>query len=93
MPRKWRKAVPEANSSVPHEVGPDQRRMMDLYRMVEKLFDESDGKLNKRTKEMKGTRHRLAGLEQEDARQPRLAIEADVPSNTKTRKRMENVAK
>ena len=33
----------------------------------------------------------LAGLEQ-DAQQSRLAMEADVPSDTKTRNRMEDVA-
>ena len=35
------------------------------------------------------TKQRLAGLEQ-DIRQPRLVMEADVPSDTKTHKRMEN---
>ena len=35
--------------------------------------------------EMRATKYRLAGLEH-DARQPRLAIEVDVPSDTKTRK-------
>ena len=35
--------------------------------------------------------HRLAGLEHED-RQPRLAMEADVKPDTKTRKRTENAA-
>ena len=37
------------------------------------------------------TRQRLAGLEQ-DARQPRLAMEADVASDKKTRKRTEDAA-
>ena len=40
---------------------------------------------------MKRTNQRLPGLEQE-AWQPRLATEADVPTGTKTRKRMEDVA-
>ena len=42
--------------------------------------------------EMRGTRHRLAGLI-EDARQPRLVMEADGPSDTKTRGRTEGAAK
>ena len=41
--------------------------------------------------ETRETTRRLAGLEQE-ARQPYLATEADVPSDKKTRKRMEDVA-
>ena len=41
--------------------------------------------------EMRATKQRLAGLEQE-VRQPRLATEVDVPTHTKTRKRIKNVA-
>ena len=40
---------------------------------------------------MRATKQRLAGLEQE-ARQSRLATEADVTSDKKTRNRMEGVA-
>ena len=39
----------------------------------------------------KGTRQRLADLEQ-DARQPRLAMETDMPLDTKTRERTEGAA-
>ena len=43
------------------------------------------------TVEMKATKQRLAGLEQ-DAREPRLAMEANMPSDTKTRERTEGAA-
>ena len=49
-------------------------------------FDE----LDELTEEMRATKQRLADVEQE-ARQPRLAMETDVPSDTKTRNRMENI--
>ena len=42
--------------------------------------------------EMKGTRQRVASLEQ-DARQPRLTMTADVQADTKTRERTEGAAK
>ena len=42
--------------------------------------------------DMRGTRQRVASLEQ-DARQPRLAMEADGPSDTKTRERTKGAAK
>ena len=42
--------------------------------------------------EMRGTRRRLADLEQ-DARHPRLAMEADGPSDAKTLELMEGAAK
>ena len=41
------------------------------------------------TNEVRAKKQRLAGLGQ-DARQPRLAMEADAPSDTKTHKRMED---
>ena len=41
--------------------------------------------------EMKATKQRLVGLEQ-NVRQPRLTMEADVSSNTKTRERTEGAA-
>ena len=50
---------------------------------MESYFD----KLDELADEMRATEQRFAGLEQ-DARQPRLAMEADVPSDTQTHKRM-----
>ena len=92
MPRNWSKAVPENNGPIPHQDEFESREptMADFYRMVKELFDKSDRKLDELTEEMRGTKQRLASLEQ-DAQQPRLPIEADVKSDTKTRNRsMEN---
>ena len=55
-------------------------------------FGQQKKKLDKLADEMRGTRQRLASLEQ-DAWQPRLATEADGPSDTKTRERTEGSAK
>ena len=94
MPRKESEAVPEGNGLVPQQeqFGSDQPTMADVYRMIEELFDRSDRKFDELTGEMRGTRRRVASLE-EDARQPRLAMEADGPSDTKTRERTEGAAK
>ena len=54
--------------------------------MIEKLFDKSDRKLDRLTENLKRANQRVASLEQ-DTRQPRLAMEADVPADTKTRGR------
>ena len=54
-------------------------------------FDQPDKKLDEPVEKTRGTRQRSASLE-EDARQPRLAMEADVISDTKTRNRMEYIA-
>ena len=59
--------------------------------MINELFDESKRNLDELTEEMRATKQRLAGLEQE-ALQPRLAMKAGVKSDTKTLKRMEDVA-
>ena len=92
MPRKQGKASPEGNGPVPQKdgFGSDQHVLADLYRMMEELFDKSDWKLDKLTEEMRGTRSCLASLKQEDVRQPRLAMEEDFSTDTKTRKRTED---
>ena len=59
--------------------------------MIKELFVKSDRKSDELTEKMRAVRQRLAGLEQ-DARHPRLATEADVPTDTKTRKRTEDAA-
>ena len=59
--------------------------------MVKKHFDRSDGKLDELTEEMRAAKQRLAGLEHE-AQPLRHAMGEVVKSNTKTRKRMEDVA-
>ena len=48
-------------------------------------------RLDELADEMRATKQGLAGLEQ-DARQPRFAMEADVPSDTKTRNHTEDAA-
>ena len=104
MPRNWSKAVPEGNGPVPqhNEFRPDQPTLADIYRLAEERFgrqleimeshfNQQDKHLDELTKEMRATDRRLAGLEQ-DARQPRLATEADVATDKKTRKRAEDAA-
>ena len=69
--------------------GPDQPTLADVYRLFEESFDrqlkitksrfdQHEKKLNE-FMEMRVTEKRSASLEQ-DARQPRLAMEADVPT-------------
>ena len=59
--------------------------------MVEGLFEKMDRKLDEIMEKMRAKSQRLAGLEQE-SRQPRLAMKADVPSDTKIRNRIDDVA-
>ena len=100
MPRKRSKAVLEGNGPVPQqeEFRSDQPTLVDVYRLFEERFDRQQkvmkshfDKLDEFEDEMRATKQRLAGLEQ-DAWQSRLAMKADVPSNTKTRNPMEDVA-
>ena len=68
MPRTWSMSVPAGNGPVGHdEVGSNQPTLADLYRMIGKLFDISDRKLDELVDEMRATKQRLACLEQ-DAR-------------------------
>ena len=106
MPRKQGKAIPEGNGPVPYhdKFGSGESTMADLYRMLKNNFDRKDKsldrmsshfdrrdkKLDELTEEMKATNQRLVGL-QHEARQPRLATEADVKPVKKTRKRTEDV--
>ena len=100
MSRKWSKAIPEGNDPVPHqeEIGPDQPTLADVYRLFEERFDRQlklmkshFDQLDELMEKTRETNRSLAGLEQE-ARQPRLATKADVPADTKTRKRMDDAA-
>ena len=58
---------------------------------MNKFFDQLNEKLNEFIEEMRSTEHRSASLEQ-DARQPGLAMEADVTADKKTRERKEGAA-
>ena len=107
MPRNMTKAVLEGNGPVPHndEFGCGEPMMVDLYRMLKNNFDRMDNNLDRMlshlcqqdktlvelTEEMRAINQRLADLEYE-ARQSRLATEADVEPDTKTRKRTEDTA-
>ena len=96
MPRKQGKAVPGGNGPVPQH--DESTLVADIYRLFGEKFDQQLNRvkihfdqLGERMEKMRGTNQRLVGLDHE-ARQPRLATEADVETNTKTRKRMEDVA-
>ena len=96
--------VPEGNAPVSQqeELGSYQPTLADKHRRFEESFDrqleimksrfgQQEKKMDELMEEMRDTKHRLVGLEQ-DPRQPRLAMEADVPSDTKTRERTEGAA-
>ena len=59
--------------------------------MIEELFDKSDRELDELLNEMSAAKQHLTGLEQY-TRQPRLAMEADVPLDNKTRERTKDAA-
>ena len=95
-------AVLEGNGPVPQQeqFRSEQPRLTDVYRLFQESFNirikimksrfgQQEKKLNKLADEMRAIKQRLVGLEQ-DARQPRLAVEADVPSDTNTRERTES---
>ena len=93
MPRNWSKAVPEGNGLVPQpDFGPDRPTLVDIYRLFKERFDRQLNRMKSHfdelTEKMRETRQRLAGFEH-DARQPRLVMKVDVPSETKTRERTE----
>ena len=86
MLRKEREAVPVGNDPVPQQkgFGPGQPTRVDVYRNIEEIWDR------RRDEIMRLLKQPLTSLEQ-DARQPRLTMEADGPANTKTRERTEGV--
>ena len=57
--------------------------------MIEELVDKLNRKLDELTGEMRGIHQRVASLDQ-DARQSRLALEADGPADSNTRECMED---
>ena len=94
MPMKENEAVPEGNGPVPQkeEFGSGQPTLEDVYQMANKVFEMWDRKIDKFF-EKEGWRsmdQRLTCLLIEhDARQPRLAMEANGQEDTKTRERTE----
>ena len=87
------KAVSEGNGPLPHhdEFESTQPTMADLYQVTIERFDRSDKEFDGLTEKMRDETQRFAGL-QHEARQTRLATEADVEPDTKTRKRTEDDA-
>ena len=105
MPRKESEAVPEGNGSVPQqeEFGSGEPTLADVYRLFEErfdrqqkimdsCFDRQENMLDEIIMKMtRGTSQHAAKLEH-NARQPRIAMEADGPTHAKTRECTEGAA-
>ena len=100
MLRKASEVVPEGNGPVPQkeELGSGQLTLGNVYRLCAERFDRMDSysdRLNKKLDEifdeMRKMDQHVTRLEHE-ARQPRLAMEADGHADTKTRERTEGAA-
>ena len=104
MPRKESEAVSEGNNPVPQqeEFGSGEPTLAGLYRlfeegfdrqlkMMESCFDRWDRKLDKMAEDWRSIGQHVASLEP-DARQPRRAMMANEPANTKTHERTEGAA-
>ena len=87
MLRKESEAVPEGNGPVHQEgeFGSGQPAPVDVFQRIDEICDRGLDKI------MRYLEQHPASLEQ-DARQPRLAMEADGHANTKTRERTEGPA-
>ena len=87
MLRKKIKAVPEGNGPNPQDAS-----VVITWEKLRRVLSESMGKAFGEFKEdLRSIDQRLASLQQ-DARQPRLAMEADVPVDKKTRECTEGAA-
>ena len=86
MLRKASEAVSEGNVPIPQqeEYGSSQPLLADAYRWIKLMMSHFE-------EQMELLEKRLTRLEH-GARQPRLAMEADGPANTKTQERMEGAA-
>ena len=96
MLRKASEAVPEGNGPVPQkeELGSGQLAWGDVYRIIKVASDLPvwDKNLDEISDEMRKMNEHVTRLEH-GARQPRLAMEADGPADTKTRERTEGAAR
>ena len=86
MPQKENKAVSGEKGSPPQdEPGSGDMKIADRFRMLcdrmDNHFEIQDTKFEALQKDWKSMDQRLTRLEH-DARQPRLAMEADRPANT-----------
>ena len=75
MPRKESETVPEGDGPIPQYVIPGGITLEGFRRAVPEMWGKV---LREYKKDLTSLDQRLAGLEQ-DARQPRLAMEADGP--------------
>ena len=97
MPWMENNAVSEQKDSPPQdESGSGDMKITDLFQMLcehilDSRFDQQEKNLDEIMKMTRETSQREASLEHE-ARQPRLAMEADGPADTKTRKCTEGAA-
>ena len=96
MLRKENEAGPEGNGPVPQqeEFGSGQPTLGEVCRMIKKTFEVCNRnfeKMQEYVEDLRSMEQHVARLEP-GARQPRLAIEADGPANTKTRERTEGAA-
>ena len=97
MLRKESKAVHEGNDPVPRDISgllggnTMEKPRQTMFQAWDEVCDENGLKKPEKNKETRATEQRSASLEQE-ARQPRLTMLADVPNGTKTRKRTEGAA-
>ena len=98
MPRKGSKAFHEGNGPIPQDayvmlsgiILEDFRRVMS--EMWDEVREENGRKKPENPKDLRRMDQRLVTQEQ-DARQPRLIMEADVPADTKTCERTEGAVK
>ena len=90
MLRKESEAVSEGNDPVhrEEEFGFGQPALADEYREIRSLSKQQEIRLDKITTLLE----QLSACLEHEARQPRLAMEADRPANTKTRERTEGAA-
>ena len=86
-------AAPEGNGPVPQkeELGSGQLTWGDVHRIMKVASDLWDKNLDEISDEMRKMDEHVSCLEH-GARQPRLAMEADEPADTKTRERTEGAA-
>ena len=100
MPRKKSEVVPEGNGPVHQreKLGYGQPTLEDVYRVLEEAFRKVDSYLDQMNRKLKETMDEKRSMDQhetsleQDARQPRLAMEGDGCANTKTCERTEGAA-
>ena len=87
MPREESGPVPQQE-----DFGSGQPKLGDVYRPSDESFDRGMKSHFDKLKEFMRRLEQYLTSQELDARQPRLAMEADGPANTKTRERTEGAA-